>query len=130
MGVSALNPDFGYFNSQVSDKDAFRHYLNVPAGEKTQAELQELSQNTAMPSHVESGGDILRTHSDTAPITVKIEKENYPLGDLIPPHLWKISDMQQHPLDCTPSPDHPRPNAHGWTKILLSKLKTAVSRVS
>ncbi|KAJ7786954.1 hypothetical protein B0H14DRAFT_3506185 [Mycena olivaceomarginata] len=75
--VSALNPDFGYFNSQVSDKDAFRHYLNAPAGEKTQAELQELSQDTT--AGYKSEGSILRTDADTKPITVKIEKENYPL---------------------------------------------------
>ncbi|KAF8171203.1 hypothetical protein K438DRAFT_1982190 [Mycena galopus ATCC 62051] len=73
-----LNPDFGYFNSQVSDQDAFRHYLNGPTGEKTQAELLELSQDTTA-GYVELGGSILRSDADQKPITVKIEKENYPL---------------------------------------------------
>ncbi|KAJ7808633.1 hypothetical protein B0H14DRAFT_3482123 [Mycena olivaceomarginata] len=68
----ALNPEFGYLNSQVLDKDAFTRYFGAPAGEETQLELQELS----------SGTEVLREGARSAPrdeikpTIVKIEKEN------------------------------------------------------
>ncbi|KAJ7856263.1 hypothetical protein B0H14DRAFT_3643623 [Mycena olivaceomarginata] len=75
-----VNPDFGYLNSQVPDKNAFRHFVGGPAGDETQLELQELSQPTAAPWIGVSGTDPLL--ADTKPASVKIEKENVlPMGN-------------------------------------------------
>ncbi|KAJ7271315.1 hypothetical protein B0H12DRAFT_1067168 [Mycena haematopus] len=74
--VFALNPDFGYLNSQVPDKTAFRRFVSGPAGAETQLELQELSQRMTAPCT----GDFkpVASLTDTKPANVKIEKENTP----------------------------------------------------
>ncbi|KAJ6589173.1 hypothetical protein B0H19DRAFT_1248729 [Mycena capillaripes] len=69
-----VNSDFSYFNSQVSDKDAFRHFVGAPAGEETQLELQEPSQPIV--ALADGGLESGRSLADTKPAIVKIEKEN------------------------------------------------------
>ncbi|KAJ7430303.1 hypothetical protein B0H11DRAFT_2263738 [Mycena galericulata] len=68
----ALNPEYGYLNSQVGDRDAFKHHLPASAGEETQAELQEPSQSTPTASRFE----LETPTAEVKPIVVKIEKEN------------------------------------------------------
>jgi hypothetical protein len=69
-----VNPDFGYLNSQVPDKTAFKYYLGALAGEQTQLELQEVSQNTSADIKSEAGIAVTEVKSPV----VKIEKENLP----------------------------------------------------
>ncbi|KAJ6458002.1 hypothetical protein C8R45DRAFT_943014 [Mycena sanguinolenta] len=73
----AVNPDFGYLHSQVLDKDAFRHYLNAPAGPETQDELQELSRLHSPAGYMSQGGAV-GPKVETKPILIKLEKENHP----------------------------------------------------
>ncbi|KAJ6618148.1 hypothetical protein B0H10DRAFT_2217920 [Mycena sp. CBHHK59/15] len=70
----AVNPDFGYLNSQAPDKNTFRHFMGGLAGDETQLELQELSQPTAAPWIGVFGTDTLLAY--TKPASIKIEKEN------------------------------------------------------
>ncbi|KAJ7914120.1 hypothetical protein B0H13DRAFT_2325707 [Mycena leptocephala] len=73
--ASVVNPDFGYLNSQVPNKHAFRSHLGARAGEQTQIELQELSQVAAEPSNNDFKAGI--SHLE---VNVKFEKENTPLS--------------------------------------------------
>ncbi|KAJ6538248.1 hypothetical protein B0H10DRAFT_2245918 [Mycena sp. CBHHK59/15] len=88
-----LNPDFGYLNSQVPDKIAFRRCMNGPAGDQTQEELQELTQDTeALPPSVRS--------SDSMPFVKvePIEKKNI-APSVYTENRWKAdksSSSQSH----------------------------------
>ncbi|KAJ6453245.1 hypothetical protein C8R47DRAFT_1229118 [Mycena vitilis] len=68
----AVNSDFGYLNSQVPDKDAFRHFVGAQAGEETQLELEEYSTPDPAPRPGVGGAHVLGDKS----ASVKIEKEN------------------------------------------------------
>ncbi|KAF8144103.1 hypothetical protein K438DRAFT_1783153 [Mycena galopus ATCC 62051] len=68
----ALNPEFGYLNSQVLDKDAFTHYWGAPAGQETQLEWQE--RTSGMTQFCDGAQSAPR--DEVKATVVKIEKEN------------------------------------------------------
>ncbi|KAJ7792012.1 hypothetical protein B0H13DRAFT_2516502 [Mycena leptocephala] len=85
-----VNPDFGYLNSQVPNKHAFRSHLGARAGEQTQIELQELSQVAVEPSNNDFKAGISRLE-----VNVNFEKENIPLSGTTRPCIseYTSSDL-------------------------------------
>ncbi|KAJ7623990.1 hypothetical protein B0H17DRAFT_1219041 [Mycena rosella] len=90
----ALNPDFGYLNSQVPDENAFRYHLGAPAGEETQVELGL--------AHTTSPGDVQEYEAKPTiavahgrPIIIKNEdKENIALDLLSRPPSTKRARVE------------------------------------
>lgn len=107
-----LNPAFGYLNSQVLDKDAFRAHLGAPAGEETQRELQEASQNNMDQEDPRRGGiqHVKLESVDAKCMAVKIEKENIALGDTYfsaSQRYTELTRIQSLPLSLSLCPPHP-----------------------
>ncbi|KAF7364703.1 hypothetical protein MVEN_00340100 [Mycena venus] len=127
----AVNPDFGYLHTQVPDKDAFRYYMNAPAGRETQDELQEFSQDSTA-GYAALEGSIMETKLEIQPITVKAEKENLPLTPTVlravsrvqsSTKRARVDELEDHAVKLEPDIVEPLPS----DKLRISVLEAEVA---